>query len=308
MYWTTTTLGRLSVVITACAWGISTVAGCGSGKSEGDDNRARHTEPAPPWEIRARQVADAWDGSQAAEMWHQGFYPMGKVVQVPEGGLHDEADQRAYETGNFDLDGDLPDVPQKHGRASWHSGGSLPLRLMGAQWAYKALDRDSSPGRRLTVTGAELGEMTVMTSRGKATVPAWLFTLKGYDAPLKRAAVIPSKLPESPIKPAGRTSTDVLAPLGGLVRVTAAGRSVTVVANHGSCDDGPTVNVLETRNSVVLSAATIGTREGACTSEMRGERLTVRLDRPTGNRILLDAFAGRPVPYSKWPKTSPGWS
>ncbi|WP_435242655.1 hypothetical protein [Streptomyces cucumeris] len=233
---------------------------------------------------------------------------MGKVVQVPEGGLHDEADQRAYETGNFDLDGDLPDVPQKHGRASWHSGGSLPLRLMGAQWAYKALDRDSSPGRRLTVTGAELGEMTVMTSRGKATVPAWLFTLKGYDAPLKRAAVIPSKLPESPIKPAGRTSTDVLAPLGGLVRVTAAGRSVTVVANHGSCDDGPTVNVLETRNSVVLSAATIGTREGACTSEMRGERLTVRLDRPTGNRILLDAFAGRPVPYSKWPKTSPGWS
>ncbi|WP_432011191.1 hypothetical protein [Streptomyces cucumeris] len=233
---------------------------------------------------------------------------MGEVAQVPEGGLHDEADQRAYETGNFDLDGDLPDLPQKDGRVTWQSGGSLTLPLMGVRRAYKALDRDSSPGRHLTVTGAEPGEMTVMTSRGKATVPAWLFTLKGYNAPLRRAAVWPSTLPKPPIKPAGRVPTDVLAPLGGLVQVTAAGRSVTVVATHGSCDDGPAVNVWETRNSVVLSAATVGAKDGACTTEMRGKKMPVRLDRPIGNRILLDAFTGRPVPYSQWPKTSPSWS
>ncbi|MFF6947918.1 hypothetical protein ACFZAD_04535 [Streptomyces iakyrus] len=102
-----------------------------------------------------------------------------------------------------------------------------------------------------------------------------------------------------PIGPLGQNvPADVLAPLGGLTRVAGNGRSLTVVAHHGSCDDGPVVDVLETSGSVVLSAAVTGLHDGPCTSELRGKKMTVKLDGPVGDRIVLDAFTGRPVPYA----------
>ena len=87
-----------------------------------------------------------------------------------------------------------------------------------------------------------------------------------------------------------------LLPRGRLVEVAGDGRSVTVLAHHGSCDDGPAVHALETDGSVVLYASVVGTREGPCTRDLRAEEVTVRLARPVGDRVLLDAFTGRPVP------------
>ncbi|MEU6012213.1 hypothetical protein [Streptomyces sp. NPDC047453] len=57
--------------------------------------------------------------------------------------------------------------------------------------------------------------------------------------------------------------------------------------------------VLETDGSVVLSTSVVGTKEGPCTADLLGEMVTVKLDRPLGDRVLLDAFTGRPVPG--WP-------
>jgi hypothetical protein len=151
----------------------------------------------------------------------------------------------------------------------------------------------------LTVTGAKLGEMTLATSRGPATVPAWLFTLDGYDTPLKQAAVDPLKPPTPPVEPVAEGSSDTLQPLPQLVGTASDGKSVTVVADHGACDDGPAVEVLETEGSVVLSASVVGTKEGPCTDQMLREMVTVKLDRPLGDRMLLDAFTGRPVPHGR---------
>jgi hypothetical protein len=69
-----------------------------------------------------------------------------------------------------------------------------------------------------------------------------------------------------------------------------------VLAKHGACDDGPAVDVLETEGSVVLSASIRGTSDGPCTSQSLAKKVTVKLRRPVGERILLDAFTGRPVP------------
>ncbi|MEW2812152.1 hypothetical protein AB0929_34490 [Streptomyces massasporeus] len=102
--------------------------------------------------------------------------------------------------------------------------------------------------------------------------------------------------------------TDVLAPLGGLSETAQDGRSLTVVAIHGSCGDGPTVKALETSGSMVLSASTTGSEDGPCTSELRGEKMPVKLGRPLGERVVLDAFTGRPVPYGEWPMTAQSWS
>ncbi|WP_405537863.1 hypothetical protein OG787_34735 [Streptomyces sp. NBC_00075] len=281
---------------------------CGSDKAENSNaskpSAPKSSSPAPS-PSRAQQVADAWDGSAAAKAWREGFYPMGDTAPQPPGdGFHSEDDRIAHMLENYLLRGELPTAAPEKGQVKWADGESLTLPLLDARETYTALDRVDSPtDPQLTVTGAKLGEMTMVTSRGPATVPAWFFTLKGYDEPLKRVALKPSKLPKPPIGKAagGRSTRDGLQEMGRLIEVSEDGRSVTVVAYHGSCDDGPAVDALETEGSVVLSATILGgnTTGEICTADLRGEKMTVRLDRPMGGRVLLDAFMGRPLP-TRW--------
>ncbi|MGW3942475.1 hypothetical protein [Streptomyces phaeochromogenes] len=256
---------------------------------------------------RARQVSDAWEGSEAARVWREGYFPLGDPVRLPEGAFHSDADKQAYQRQNFELRGSLPGAPPKKGEVRWR-GGSLAVPVVSARAAYEKVGGGSIPGPRLTVTGARLGEMTIHTSRGSATVPAWHFTIKGYDTPLKRVAVVASKLPKPPVKPAPDLTED-LWELAGLDTVSRDGRTVVLRAHHGSCDDGPGVDVLESADNVVFSAWIRNPSDGPCTADMRMKKVTVKLDRPVGDRVLLDGFTGRPVPYEGSPGSrSSSWS
>ncbi|MCX5601526.1 hypothetical protein OOK29_25590 [Streptomyces phaeochromogenes] len=257
---------------------------------------------------RARQVSDAWEGSEAARLWREGYFPLGDPVRLPEGAFHSDADKQAYQRQNFELRGSLPGAPPKKGEVRWRGGGSLAVPVVSARAAYEKVGGGSVPGPRLTVTGARLGKMTIHTSRGLATVPAWHFTIKGYDTPLKRVAVVASKLPKPPVKPAPDLTED-LWKLAGLNTVSRDGRTVVLRAHHGSCDDGPGVDVLESADNVVFSAWIRNPSDGPCTKELRAKNVTVKLDRPVGDRMLLDAFTGRPVPYEGSPGSrSSSWS
>lgn len=275
------------------------VAGCG----DGDGGR---TGGRPDAEVRAREVADAWDGSRAAEVWRDGFYPVDEVVQLPGDAFRNGKDKRAYTSQNFVLEGELPPPRQKEGLVRWRDGKVLTVPVMGAREAYGTVARGGNDGPALVVTGARLGTTTLATSRGRATVPAWLFTLKGYDSPLKRVAVRPSEVPGSPIGPAGEAYGGELKPLEQLIAVRADGRAVQVLAGHGGCDDGPRVDVLETGGSVVLSASVAGADDDAvCTGQLLLGKIWVELDRSLAGRVVLDAFTGRPVP-SAHPERSAG--
>ncbi|MFF3559261.1 hypothetical protein ACFYXS_04370 [Streptomyces sp. NPDC002574] len=260
--------------------------GCGT-EPAADDVGAHTITP------RMRQVAKAWTGSEAARAWREGFYPLEDVVRLPEGAFHSGADKVAYLSRNFTLRGALPGTPARHGRIRWTNGRSLPATIMTARQAYETLDGGDGADP-LIVEKAVLGRMTLNTSRGPAQVPAWLFTLDGYDTPLKRMAIAPSKLPRAPV-PSLSQATDSGSPLVGLESVAEDGRSVTVRAGHGACDDGPTVDVLETSDSVVLAGGVRGAKGGPCTLQLLSDPVTVRLDRPLGGRLLLDAFTGAPV-------------
>ncbi|MFF7209694.1 hypothetical protein ACFZAU_04035 [Streptomyces sp. NPDC008238] len=243
---------------------------------------------------RMRQVAEAWKGSAAARSWREGFFPLQDVVRLPDGAFRTDADKQAYLMRNFEHRGPLP-RGAREGRIRWADGTSSPVTAMTAREAYDRFDEEPA-GREdpLTVTKATFGEMTLLTSRGTARVPAWHFTLDGYDRPLVRAAIGPASLPRAPIATLSE-ATDPGMPLHGLREVAGDGRSVTVEAGHGACDDGPAVEVLETRDSVVLHGAIRGAEDGLCTKQLVIEPVTVRLDRPLGGRILLDAFTGAPV-------------
>ncbi|MGW3635357.1 hypothetical protein ACWD7F_35345 [Streptomyces sp. NPDC005122] len=300
---TTTRAAHLFLALALLTVGSGAVAGCGDTGSAGGSGADTGSEAGR--EARAHRVAEAWDGSEAARTWRAGYYPMGEAVQPPAGGFHAGADTRAFTTQNFVLRGTLPAAGPAEGEVRWGSGAPLVLPLTGARAAYESMARGGNDGPHLTVTRAKPGAMTLATSRGPAKVPAWLFTLEGYDTPLKRAAVAPSKLPRPQIGPQREVSTSERAPLDGLVEVAGDGRSVTVAAGHGSCDDGPAVHVLETGGSVVLSAFVTGVRKGPCAAVMLRGEVTVRLAGRVGDRVLLDAFTGRPVPYGQPNGASP---
>ncbi|WP_406337548.1 hypothetical protein [Streptomyces sp. NBC_00649] len=277
---------RAGLALSAVALTVN--SGCGSQKvaREGTDVVSD----------RARQVAEAWDGSTAAAEWRAGYYPLGAAVQLPRGGLRSQADKQAYEDRHFFLRGKLPDFEQEDGQVTWSGGASLTRPLMRVKDAYKILTGDGISGEpHLTVTGTQLGEMKLATSRGPATVPAWIFKLDGYDSPLKQAAAVPSKLPRPPI---GAAHDIPGHPLNRLVQIATDGHSVTVVALHGVCDDGAAVDVLETSGSVVLSASVKDHKDRSkCTKQAKMQQMTVELERPLGDRVLLDARTGQPVPY-----------
>ncbi|PSM38380.1 hypothetical protein C6Y14_37315 [Streptomyces dioscori] len=278
-------------------------SGVGGGSTHGPEGSTQ----------RARDVSEAWSGSKAARIWRERYFPMDAAVQLPAGAFRNEADERAYATQNFELGGPLPSRSPKEGEVRWRGGGTLALPVSSARAAYEKLARGRNSGPSLVVTGARLGTMTLSTSRGPAAVPAWLFTVRGYDTPLKRVAVAPSELPRPPVGPVEQTSdeqtSDFLLPLSGIGPVSRDEAAVTLRAQHGSCDKGPQVAVLETADNVVFSAGVRDRSDGPCTSEMRSKKVTVRLDRPVGDRMLLDAFTGRPVPYAAPPGSlAPSWS
>ncbi|MEU1457805.1 hypothetical protein [Streptomyces avermitilis] len=297
---------RLASLLLVSLISTCLLAGCGNDQ-RANDGHATH-QSLRQQEERARQVADAWRASAAAAAWDQGYYPMAALVQKPESGWHSKADEHAYETKNFVLRGKLPSTAAIRGKVDWGSGKPLTRPLIGANQAYQSFALNRSDGPRLTVTGARLGTTTIATSRGKATVPAWLFTLESYDTPLKRVAVTPSKLPRPPIGQARQGSAGGLRSVARLAGTAADDRSVTVRATHGSCDDGPVVKALETDESVVLYASIAGSRSGPCAADMIEQSVKVDLRKPLGGRLLLDALTGRPVPYGDSNGPSPSWT
>ncbi|QNP72410.1 hypothetical protein IAG44_25310 [Streptomyces roseirectus] len=242
-----------------------------------DDPRARAE--------RARQVADAWNGSRAAASWGSGYHPMGEWSQLP------------VETATFALRTALPGAAPASGRVTWSDGRSLTRPLLPASTAYEALSSVGGVGPQLAVTSMKLGTMTLPTSRGPATVPAWLFTVDGYATPISRAAAVPSKFPGSL-----RASPTPVRFQGS------QGSTVTVVVPHGSCDDGVAVDIWETPGSVVLTTRVVNPQPGPCTADLAMEPVTVRLTSPLGTRALLDAATGVPVPYGLPGGLSPSWS
>lgn len=288
-------IGRLAALTLLLA-GLAASAGC-DGQQGGDE--------AKKLDERARQVAEAWDGSVAAAQWRAGYHPMGAVVQLPQGGLRGQSDKRAYESRGFLLKGELP-TTRPDGQVAWAEGETLQRPVLTADTAYKTIARADSEGPHLTVTEVKLGEMTLATSRGPAAVPAWHFALDGYDTPLKRSAVRPSELPKSPIRKARDLPGH---PVRHLTDIDQNGRSVTVMTLHGACDDGSTVPTQETRESVVLSASVMHPKRDNANCNKRGElqRVTVQLDRPLNDRVLLDAHTGQPIPYKPKFGPSPSW-
>ncbi|MHC5903057.1 hypothetical protein ACVNF4_03960 [Streptomyces sp. S6] len=248
--------------------------------------------PVYPSPERARQVAAAWNGSKSAASWQAGYHPTGDWTRYPRGAENAALTLRTTA---------LPTPSPASAHIKWPDGTSITRPLQPAATAYDFLNRYAGQGPQLTVTSVKLGEMTLPTTRGPATVPAWQFTVDGYDAPVARAASVPSELPPGPLP--SRAAQWTASRL-----VTAQGSTVTVIVPHGTCDAGAGVKVLETPGSVVLTAYVRAPKSGPCRADLKMEPVRVRLAAPLGTRALLDASTALPIPYDLPKGASPSWS
>jgi len=278
---------RLSVLAVVAATML--LGACGESPGERVDGQG--VAPVHPSLERARQVAAAWNGSKAAVSWQAGYHPAGDWTRYPGGA----------ENAGLTLRTALPAPSPASARVKWPDGTSVSRPLQPAATAYDFLNRYAGYGPQLTVTSVKLGEMTLPTTRGPATVPAWLFTVDGYATPITRAAAVPSPLPPAPLPP--RTGQWTASRL-----VTARSSTVTVIVPHGTCDAGAAVKALETPASVVLTAYVRAPEPGPCRADLKMERVTVRLAAALGKRALLDAATALPVPYDLPKGASPSWS
>jgi hypothetical protein len=290
-------------------------AGCAS--------RGREPALSGAFNARAAAIDRAWRdalGGPAGQAWRTGLVPLQDLTVAPAGLT--AAQQASVTAGWYATGADLSGAVPADGLVRFADGASLSVPLQSADAAYRQLRKGDPPCGGgiaapaspsgppaggpvgapavhdcavLTVTGARLGTTTLRTSRGEATVPAWLFTVRELPQPVARAAfaataTTPVSYPDIPGPSAGE-----LAGLAGAVRLTATGeRRLDFTIGTGGCDHDPTGLVYETGDTVVIGGHAVpGT--GACDGSLTYRPVSVTLTAPLGTRPVFDAVSGRPL-------------
>ena len=275
------------------------VAACGSQSAE--PPIAGQNGPAA-FVARAQQVTAQWDRSHATRAWRTGLVltDASDLTPVPSRGFSSGSAKLAFMSGHFRLAGALPAGPLP-GMVRWADGSTLRLPLLSARAAFAELATErpcAIPNAcgQLTVTGAEPGVVTVRTSRGPATVPAWRFTVPGLGWMVSEVAIARSAfvvLPAyAPIPAAGPETQGV----SELTAVSRNGRVLTLLITGGGCDAAWGAYRYESGSTVVVGSWERSIAGNvACPAIGIVRRVHVTLDRPLGTRVVLDVASGLPL-------------
>lgn len=298
------TISRAAAVLVAAL----AVAACGSQRAaapvptHATPPTAGQSGPAA-FIARARQVAGQWDRSAAARVWRTGLVLLdaSDLTPIPsDAGFSSQREKDAFWSGHFRLAGTLPAGPLP-GLVRWADGTTLRLPLLTAEAAFTNLAAQRPCGGpfacgQLTVTGAQPGVVTVRTSRGLASVPAWRFTVAGLgwrvgEVAVARGALV--VLPGSgPVPAAGRNTPGVT----GLTAVSADGRTLTLSFIGSACDAAWGAYRYESNTTVVAGSwekPSAGNTPCPLVGMFRTARMT--LARPLGTRVVLDVASGLPL-------------
>ena len=93
---------------------------------------------------------------------------------------------------------------------------------------------------------------------------------------------------------------------GESVVVSDDGRTISAVESWGSCENRPRIEARESTHTVTLLLKRTWPLWGGRGDEVScrhnaGEKVSVRLDAPLGDRTLTDRFTGRPIPFRTAP-------
>jgi hypothetical protein len=144
-----------------------------------------------------------------------------------------------------------------------------------------------------TVTSATMMTVTVATSRGLATVPAWQFTAAGYQDDIDEIAIAPAMVTALPRFLLRQQPDPRYAPLASARADRRDPRRITIRLVTPPGDSHPHIAAVQAAGAVIVAAQVTGTGYGP-----RRETLyqaTVTLTAPLGQRVLLDASTGLPL-------------
>ncbi|MET8909200.1 hypothetical protein [Micromonospora sp. NPDC004551] len=285
----------------ALAW-ITVVAllgGCGSaGNSPAADPRDGLRQQADGALTRYDQAVRAAGGAP--------FVPVGELTRQlgdwePANGSYKEA----LSAGRVEAASTLPGAPTSAGTIVWADGNRRDVPLISADRALAQLRAagtgDCSGCTPLKLTGARLTTMTVPTTRGPATAPAWEYTLAGTAVRLARVAVDLSAIVRVTPPP-----WDAEHPHEGLAiesaTTTTARSELTVtftgVPGPGSkpCGADYSAEAVESDLAVVVIVIEYRHAKDEACGDIGAERsATLTLSRPLGERAVLEVTQGRPV-------------
>ncbi|MBB5870199.1 hypothetical protein F4553_003578 [Allocatelliglobosispora scoriae] len=251
-------------------------------------------EPVPPGDFAARAdaVAGAWRGSAAATAWKTGFIPLSELTLAPEAGFGAGNAKAAFMDGQFRTAIKLPTATAK-GAVTFPDGSTLPVTVVSAEAAYQQIDRGepSCETCGLTVTAVRPGTAKLRTSRGIATVPTWVFTVKEDPGLIARVAVDPgavTPVPEVPLGPGGMPGG--LATAQDLIKTTDT--AIDFNLGVGACDSEITPRVQEYDDLIVLGG-TVRTSGEVCIAILKLHPASVALTKPIGARPIVEVASGR---------------
>ncbi|GLW70662.1 hypothetical protein Kpho02_29610 [Kitasatospora phosalacinea] len=296
--------GAAALLLGGCASHPVTVDGGGSRAVPAT------TVPAGP-EVRpatgaaaaqAAKVAAAWPGSELQQAWDHGYFPVEDTTEwLPADAFHSGADKQAYDERRFDLKATLPVSVSGLAEVRFADGSTLALPQRSARAAFDAIPANGSgcvgDCPALTITDVRPGTREVATSRGRATVPTWEFTVAGYAEPFRYPAVLPQagqSLPRPHPTGTGPWSAD--GSDTSLAEVSPDGLLLTAYVPFGCATVDPGT-VYETDRAVVLighsTPRTLGPNE-VCPASANAAPVEFRLSRPLGTRTVLGLADGLP--------------
>jgi hypothetical protein len=290
---------------------------------------------------RAAQVARAWEASETARAWRNAFVPLAPLTTVGTDVGFTGATKEAFLDGRYAFAAPTWPTAPSHGRIAFDGGGSMSVPLQSAADAYAELaahpaecppaiepsapappdgavttGASAAPGSvggnagpsvgcvRLRIMHVELGSVTILTSRGNARVPAWLFTVDGLGAPIARVAVAPSAITVPPAQSGPGVRLPSIAGADSVVSVD--GRTITFRISVGACEHGFEPLVYETATSVVVGGTDIpDPGVTACPAIGLVKPVVAHLSEPLGDRFVLNVVTGQPLVITAYPPTGP---
>jgi hypothetical protein len=317
--------GRAALVgIPLLIFATAIATGCADTAPDGAGSPAASADPQTAFEVRAQRLAQVWRDAVGTDAWRRGFTPLQELTVPPAEGGFTDATKHALWSGWFRLDVGMPrEAGGREGAIRYPDGTTATVPLVTLAEAYAELDQGDPPPcpgptvppaadapppdggspdsavsdeplkscTALTVTSVTLGTVPLLTSRGEATVPAWLFTVRELKGPVARVAVAAKAITAVPEIAAGE-----LPPVTGLVGVqdltAIEGTRLAYRLGVGACDEKIAPVWFEAEDVVVV-AGTASRRDGACTDQLLLHPVRAALGSAVGQRPVLDGQTGR---------------
>ena len=254
---------------------------------------------------QAQEALTRWAAAVEVAGGDQGFVPVGELTgQVGDWEVEvGDNNKPALYAGLLVPIAKLSTETPAAAKIRWDDGRTKTVRPMSAIAALEALkaagDHSCSECAPLQVTGARLSTVTIQTSRGPATAPAWLFTLKGTKVVATRIAVATADAVvvtpppwDSNNSPAGLHIDSATAAVDGR-QLTVAFTGAPDVADK-PCGADYSAEAVESDSAVVVITHPNGAAV-ACSAIGATRTATATLTRPLGERTVLEVTQGLPV-------------